>query len=161
MRQSLAPSSALPTARRATTTRRRVTTMEFGVVITGGSNGVGFAYADEFLKRGHKVVICDVKDTALPVKALTIRNPGAKIYGIKCDVSDADEVSALARFSQEKLGTVHYWINNAAINGGRRSFVELNPKTIEAVVKVNLLGTLYCTQAAMKLMGAQEGTIGM
>lgn len=27
--------------------------MEFGVVITGGSAGVGFAYADSFLKRGH------------------------------------------------------------------------------------------------------------
>ena len=32
--------------------------------------------------------------------------------------------------------TVHYWINNAGINGGRRSFMELSPATIEAVVKV-------------------------
>lgn len=56
--------------------------------------------------------------------------------------------------------TVHYWINNAAINGGRRSFVELTPKMIEAVVKINLLGTLYCTQEAMKLMGSQRDTVG-
>jgi hypothetical protein len=32
----------------------------FGVVITGGAGGVGFAYADEFLARGHRVVICDI-----------------------------------------------------------------------------------------------------
>jgi hypothetical protein len=32
----------------------------FGVVITGGAGGVGFAYADEFLSRGHRVVICDI-----------------------------------------------------------------------------------------------------
>ena len=33
-----------------------------GVVITGGANGVGYAYADSFMKRGHNVVICDAKD---------------------------------------------------------------------------------------------------
>lgn len=32
----------------------------FGVVITGGAGGVGFAYADEFLRLGHRVVICDI-----------------------------------------------------------------------------------------------------
>ncbi len=56
------------------------------------------------------------------------------------------------------FSNVHYWINNAAINGGRRSFVELSPKTIEAVVKVNLLGTLYCTQVFNGLLKAQPRT---
>jgi hypothetical protein len=34
---------------------------------------------------------------------------------------------------------VHYWINNAGINGGRRNFMDLSSATIEAVVKVRLL----------------------
>lgn len=55
---------------------------------------------------------------------------------------------------------VHYWVNNAGINGGRRAFTELSTGTIEAVVKVNLLGTLLCTQEAMKLMMGQDGTTG-
>jgi NAD(P)-dependent dehydrogenase (short-subunit alcohol dehydrogenase family) len=78
--------------------------MGFGVVITGGSNGVGFAYADEFLKRGHSVVICDIKDTALPVKALQLRNPEGQIYGTQCDVASAEQCHALAEFAKEKLG---------------------------------------------------------
>jgi NADPH-dependent 2,4-dienoyl-CoA reductase/sulfur reductase-like enzyme len=78
--------------------------MAFGVVITGGANGVGFAYADEFLKRGHKVVICDVKDTALPIKALQLRNPAAQVFGTQCDVSSAAQCHALAEFAKEKLG---------------------------------------------------------
>ena len=41
----------------------------FGVVITGGAGGVGFAYADEFVRLGHKVVICDVKDPEAAVQA--------------------------------------------------------------------------------------------
>lgn len=139
---------------------RETVKMEFGVVITGGSNGVGFAYADEMLARGHSVVICDIKDTALPVKALQIRHPDGKIFGTECDVSSTEQVEKLAVFAKEKLGLVHYWINNAGINGGRRAFTELSTGTIEAVVKVNLLGILLCTQVAMKLMAEQEGTIG-
>lgn len=42
--------------------------------------------------------------------------------------------------------TIHYWINNAGINGGRRAFMDLPTTTIEAVAKVNLVGTLLCTQ---------------
>jgi len=145
---------------RAVAPKRSSVTMEFGVVITGGANGVGFAYADEFLKRGHSVVICDIKDTALPVKALELRNPGGKIYGTVCDVGSSEQVAELATFAKEKLGTVHYWVNNAGINGGRRAFTELSTGTIEAIVKVNLLGTLLCTQEAMKLMAAQSGVTG-
>merc|ERR1712050_399575 len=53
-----------------------------------------------------------------------------------------------------------YWVNNAGINGGRRRFTELDAKTVEAVVKVNLGGILLCTHAAMKMMEAQQGVTG-
>lgn len=131
-----------------------------GVVITGGANGVGFAYADEFLKRGHSVVICDVKDPDAAVAALEERHSGGKIVGVQCDVSSIADVEKLTATAKAELGTVHYWINNAGINGGRRAFKELTTKQIEAVVRVNLLGTLLCTQSAMKLMGSQAGVTG-
>ena len=134
--------------------------MDFGVVVTGGANGVGFAYADEFLKRGHSVVICDIKDTVAPVTALRKRNPGTGVYGIEIDVGSAQDVDKLAAFAKEKLGIVHYWVNNAGINGGRRPFTELTTEAIEAIVNVNLLGSLLCTQAAMQLMAAQSGVNG-
>lgn len=152
----LRPAAAAATRR---TTRRPAVSM-LGVVITGGANGVGFAYADEFLKRSHEVVICDVKDPAAAVAALEERHPGGKIVGVQCDVSSADDVERLAATAKAELGTVHYWINNAGINGGRRAFKELTPQQIEAVVNVNLLGTLLCTQTAMELMQQQESTIG-
>ena len=71
-----------------------------GVVITGGAGGVGYAYADEFLARGHWVVICDVKDPADAVAALRAKHasvPNAKIEGCVCDVSDASSVEGSAR----------------------------------------------------------------
>jgi len=95
-----------------------------GVVITGGAGGVGYAYADSFMKRGHWVVICDVKDPSAAVAALQAKHEGsvARVYGCVCDVSDAASVEQLGEFAKEKLQTIHYWINNAGINGGRRPF---------------------------------------
>jgi len=130
-----------------------------GIVITGGAGGVGYAYADEFVARGHWVVICDVKDPEPAVMAIRQKHEGGlgRIYGTTTDVSSAESVAKLAEFAKENLGTVHYWINNAGINGGRRAFSSLPIKTIEAVVNVNLIGVLLCTYEALKLMQAQRG----
>ena len=67
-----------------------------GVVITGGAGGVGYAYADSFLARGHWVVICDVKDPADAVAALRAKHasvPNAKIEGCAswCSTSFSSE----------------------------------------------------------------------
>jgi len=130
-------------------------------VITGGAGGVGYAYADSFLKRGHWVVICDVKDPEPAVRALRAKHDGGigRVYGTVCDVSDAGSVDKLAEFAKENLGTVHYWINNAGINGGRRPFTTLSTPAVEAVVKVNLVGVMLCTHTALKLMQSQDGVV--
>jgi len=130
-----------------------------GVVITGGAGGVGYAYADSFMKRGHWVVICDVKDPEPAVQALRQKHEGGlgKVHGCICDVSKAESVEALGEFAKEKLGTIHYWINNAGINGGRRPFSTLSTDILEAVVKVNLVGIILCTKVAQTIMQEQEG----
>ena len=126
-----------------------------GVVITGGAGGVGFAYAGEFMDRGYNVVICDVKDCSTAAKALAARHPNGQIFHTKCDVSDAKSVEALGKFAQQKLGKIGYWINNAGINGGRRALMDVPVGTVEAVVKVNLLGVLLGTKVAMDIMSSQ------
>ena len=126
-----------------------------GVVITGSAGGVGFAYAGEFMDRGYDVVICDVKDCTAAAKALSESHPNGKVYHTKCDVSDANSVQQLAEFAKKNLGTVNYWINNAGVNGGRRDLRDVPVSQVELVVKVNLLGILLCTKAAMEIMGQQ------
>jgi len=132
-----------------------------GVVITGGAGGVGYAYADELLRLGHAVVICDVKDPVAPVEALKEKyGKDAKIFGTVCDVSSAESVEAFGAFAKESLGTIHHWINNAGINGGRRPFTTVPTKVLEAVVNVNLVGLLLCTKVAMDILSEQTGVTG-
>ena len=85
-----------------------------GVVITGGANGVGFAYAAEFLQRGYSVVICDIQDCSKAAKALeSVAVTGAKVFHTKCDVSNVDQVEKLGQLAKDKLGNIQFWINNA------------------------------------------------
>lgn len=130
-----------------------------GVVITGSAGGVGFAYAGEFMDRGYDVVICDVKDCTSAAKALETRHPNGNVFHTKCDVSDAESVEKLAQFAKKSLGTVNVWINNAGVNGGRRDLRDVPISQVELVVKVNLMGTLLCTKAAMDIMGEQVCTV--
>merc|ERR1719183_2288729 len=127
-----------------------------GVVITGSAGGVGFAYAGEFMDRGYDVVICDVKDCSAAAKALTARHPNGRIYHTQCDVSDAKSVEKLGEFAKQRLGTLKYWINNA----GGRALMDVPANQVELVVKVNLLGILLGTKAAMDIMAQQAGVTG-
>mmetsp|Transcript_31658 Transcript_31658/g.74491 ORF Transcript_31658/g.74491 Transcript_31658/m.74491 type:complete len:329 (-) Transcript_31658:1397-2383(-) len=131
-----------------------------GVVITGSAGGVGWAYAGEFMDRGYDVVICDVKDCTVAAAALESKHKGAKVYHTQCDVSDSESVTKLAEFAKKNLGTVTHWINNAGVNGGRRALSDVPISQVELVVKVNLMGTLLCTKAAMDIMGEQAGVTG-
>ena len=104
-------------------------------------------------RTGHRVLICDIKDPAEAVASLKAKyGQDAKIYGEVCDVSDAASVRALAKSAKAQLKTVDYWINNAALNGGRKPFLDVSDEAIEAVVKVNMFGVLICTKVAMELM---------
>jgi len=131
-----------------------------GVVITGSAGGVGWAYAGEFMERGYDVVICDVKDCTTAAAALEQKHKNAKVFHTQCDVSDSESVLNLAKFAKDNLGTVTHWINNAGINGGRRDLRDVPISQVEMVVKVNLMGTLLSTKAAMEIMGEQAGVTG-
>lgn len=150
---AFAPSG--PAARSKVQTSSALDMSNGGVVITGSAGGVGFAYAGEFMDRGYDVVICDVQDCASAAAALESRHPNGKVFYTKCDVSDADSCMKLGEFAKENLGTINYWINNAGINGGRKDLRDVSIEQVELVVKVNLIGTLYCTKVAMDIMGEQ------
>lgn len=86
-----------------------------GIVITGGTKGLGFSLAREFLAANEKVVICGRNETQLnaAITSLQTEFGSSSILGVRCDVSDASDVASLASFAVKNLGTIHFWINNA------------------------------------------------
>ena len=69
-------------------------------LITGGSQGLGKAIAEHFLRAGANVVICarTGKELSTTRDELARQFPASKILARSCDVSDEAQVKALAAF---------------------------------------------------------------
>ncbi len=88
-------------------------------VITGGASGIGFATAKQLAARGAQLVLVDVQADALghardALKQITKQQIATRI----CDVSDLDDMRALADEVMADMGGVHILFNNAGIAVG-------------------------------------------
>jgi NAD(P)-dependent dehydrogenase (short-subunit alcohol dehydrogenase family) len=128
------------------------------IIITGSTRGIGYGLADEFLKRGQKVVVSgrsqDSVDTA--VTALSAKHGSDRLQGNPCNVAYLAQNQALWDAAVARFGKVDIWINNAGINHPRKMIWEVSPEDMQALVDVNLLGTMYGSQVAMRGM-IQQG----
>jgi chlorophyll(ide) b reductase len=91
------------------------------VAITGGSRGIGKALAREFLRAGDSVVIVSRSGGGLEAAAACLRGEvagaGAEVWGVACDVGDAEEVARMVDAAAERMGGVDVVINNAGCCG--------------------------------------------
>jgi NAD(P)-dependent dehydrogenase (short-subunit alcohol dehydrogenase family) len=99
------------------------------MLITGGSNGIGLAVAEEFLKEKAQVIICarDGKRIEKVVQDLSAAYPHAKVYGKSCDVSKLADIENLAAYVKE-LGGVDILINNAGTGSEEKSMTAPDEK---------------------------------
>jgi len=77
-------------------------------VVTGGSRGIGRAIVKAFVNEGAQVVTSSRHgpDTDLP----------DAVHWIRADVSDRNEVDALAEFAVDQLGNIDILVNNAGVS---------------------------------------------
>jgi len=129
-----------------------------GVVVTGGTSGLGRAMAQEFLLAGDRVVICGRDRKRLESALCQLRDAvsGGKVYGTVCDVSDRMQVRSFAAFAASRLGVIDRWINNAGTAGGfRRPLWELDPSDIDETCRTNLSGTMMMCAEVVRIMNSQ------
>ena len=84
-------------------------------VVTGAASGIGAALAHRFADAGMNVVLADVDDAGLAATAEALKAKGVETLIRHTDVSQADEVSALADASVERFGRLHVVCNNAGV----------------------------------------------
>lgn len=117
-------------------------------VITGAASGIGLALAERAAAEGMNLVLADV-DLATLEKATA--HLGGRVERVRCDVSDAQDVEALAAVAHERFGAVHLLCNNAGVGGGGM-VAELNHKDWEWVLGVNLWGVIHGVSAFLPAM---------
>ena len=129
-------------------------------VITGSTKGIGYALAQELVRRGHAVVVSGrtqaAVDEAVEKLGLEAAN-GGRAAGHVVDVSDAKSVQSLWDAGIAALGSVDLWVNNAGVAYTMRTIAETTPDEVATMVSTNMLGTIYGSQVALRGMSASGG----
>jgi NAD(P)-dependent dehydrogenase (short-subunit alcohol dehydrogenase family) len=80
-----------------------------------------------------------------------VEDLGGRAIIIPADVSDAEQVEAAAVKTEEELGPIDVWINNAMVSVFS-PFKEMQPEEFRRVTEVTYLGYVYGTMAALQRM---------
>lgn len=129
------------------------------IIITGGGTGLGKSMAQRFGELGANLVITSRKQDVLDATAVELRETGAQVLPIACDVRKPMEVQNVVYKTIEKFKKIDILINNAA--GNFISPTELlSPGGFKVIVDIVLNGTFNFTQAVGKeMIKAKTGTI--
>lgn len=130
-----------------------------GVLVSGGSRGIGLAAARRFLEEGSRVLLSGMQAEEVDAAVADLRRLGT-VDGTACDVSDEAQIDRLARRATAFLGGVDVLINNAGI-AWQEPFVEIDSERWDRVLDVNLRGQFLVAQRVARSMIArgQGGTI--
>lgn len=130
-------------------------------MITGGGRGIGAATATLAAKAGYDVGInyAESSDTAEEI-AEACRSEGVRAVTIKADIGDAGEVNRLFKTCDEHLGPIDLLVNNAGIIGQATTIEALDPDVLKRTFDVNVFGSIYCAQEAIKRMSKASGGKG-
>jgi glucose 1-dehydrogenase len=119
-------------------------------VITGASRGLGMAIATLFAHAGAKVVLAARSQKDIEQNAATLRADGYEAVSFVCDVSDPQQVEALAHFTIQTYGHFDIWVNNAGVGGPYGSTFDLAPDQFLGVLQTNIFGVYHGSRMALR-----------
>jgi 3-oxoacyl-[acyl-carrier protein] reductase len=115
-------------------------------LVTGGNRGIGLAVAQAFAANGDRV-------------AITHRGSGAAdgLFGVRCDVTSADEVDAAFAAVEAELGPVEVLVSNAGITDDTL-LLRMSEDSFARVLDANLTGAYrVAKRAAQGMLRARHG----
>src|SRR4029077_711621 len=126
-----------------------------GVLISGGTSGIGLATAERFLREGSRVFVGGVDKAEVDAALEGLRDTGT-VDGLQSDVSEEDGAAALVEAASAALGRIDILINNAGIARKVR-FLNLEPDEWDRMIAVNLRGMFLVARLVSRRMVADGG----
>jgi len=126
------------------------------ILVTGGSAGIGLAFALKFLELGNQVIVTGRRQSALD----DLKRNHPKLQTIQSDVADSAQVTELARRMKAEYPKLDVLMNNAGImlqRNLRAPAADLDGLMTE--MNVNVGGVIRTTSAFIDIIAANKGTV--
>lgn len=126
------------------------------IVVTGGARGIGLQMAAGLAEMGADIAVCGRDGMRCEATAAQLEQLGVRAIGLRCDVSDSDEVDQMIGSVVSELGRLDGLVNNSGTSWGAPA--EDHPLSgWLKVIQVNLTGAFLCARAAARVMLADNG----
>ncbi len=127
-------------------------------IITGGSKGIGFGIAREYIREGARVVICSRNEKECALACDQLKALGGEVVYTACDVADLDQLQKLVDITIENFGRLDIYVANAGINDPAKThYLDISAEQYDKIMDVNLRGLFFGGQFAARQMVKQGG----
>jgi len=123
-------------------------------LVTGGARGIGFGISTALAKEGLNLALCGTKEAEQAADSIAaLKELGAEVLYCRCDVSDAEARTRMLGEIGARFGRLDFLVNNAGIAPKeRKDLLEATEESFSSLLKTNLQGPYFLTQAAAKWM---------
>jgi len=127
-------------------------------LVTGGGRGIGFGVAAALAGDGCDLAICGVRQPDAVTDAVDrLRLLGAEVLYCRCDVSEPDQRRNMLAAIRQRFGRLNVLVNNAGVAPSvRTDILEATEESYERVMRINLQGPYFLTQAVANWMIEQR-----
>jgi NAD(P)-dependent dehydrogenase (short-subunit alcohol dehydrogenase family) len=115
------------------------------ILVTAGGDGIGLEIARAFVAADSKVLVCDIQPESLERLAKSLPD----VHSCVADVSREEDVAAMFKLVDQKLGGLDVLVNNAGIAGPTGGVETLSLADWERTLAVNLTGQFLCVRQAV------------
>ncbi|MDM0117377.1 SDR family oxidoreductase [Variovorax sp. J22R133] len=131
-------------------------------LVTGGGSGIGAAAARQLAAAGYRVAINYIGDEGCAKDvAGQIRSAGGECLLLPADVSDPAQVASMFDAAAAQFGRLDVLVHSAGVDTAWPvGIAEIADADVERIVRVNVLGAIWCCREAARRMGTQQGGEG-
>ena len=121
-------------------------------IVTGAGQGIGEAIALRLATEGAEVAVVDLNLPAAEAVAKRLAGLGRRSHAIRCDVSNATDVTAMRDRVLAEFGKIDILVNNAGIAGKNAPLIDVTEAEWDQVMAVDVRSVFLCAKAVLPHM---------